>query len=406
MKSYNNLWKQLISDENIILAERTAGKGKNKNNRRHKDLRRFRANPENYIEYFRNYAENYNPKNIITKVIKDGSNDKERIITIPISEDVVLQNMIVNVLKSILIKGMYEHSYACIDGRGTIQAVKVIKKVMDKEDNDYIKPEFINYKRRNKKSKVSNCFKADISKFFNSIDQDNLIKRLNKIIRDKKFMNLLKKIIKSVPQGLALGYATSHWLANWLLTPLDHYIKEELKVPYYFRFVDDIVLFDSSKRRLHYDRNAIENYLQENYNLTLKPNWQIFPLSNYSTKVTKDIEYKRANNLFIKTKEGRFLDFLGYKFHRVNCLNNTSNRITIRKSNAKRIKHKAKHINNKKDKVNIYDVRQMITYVGMCKYANCFKWFYLNVLSQINISKLRNKISNFDKLKIAQLQFV
>ena len=38
MKSYNNLWEQLISDENIILAERTAGKGKNKNNRSHKDL--------------------------------------------------------------------------------------------------------------------------------------------------------------------------------------------------------------------------------------------------------------------------------------------------------------------------------------------------------------------------------
>lgn len=194
MKSYNNLWEQLISDENIILAERTAGKGKSKNNRRHKDLRKFRANPEKYVEYFRNYAENYNPKGVITKTIIDGSNGKQRIITIPTPQDVVLQNMVVNVLKPILVNGMYEHSYACIDGRGTIQAVKAIKKIMDKEENDYVNPKYANYSRKKKKkSKVSNCFKADISKFFNSIDQEDLIKRLRKIIRDKKFMELLEK---------------------------------------------------------------------------------------------------------------------------------------------------------------------------------------------------------------------
>ena len=281
MKSYNNLWDKFLSDDNIILAERNAGKDKSKNNKRHCQLREFRNNPENYVDYIREYVINYNPDKIITKTIKDGHSSKEREITIPSPEEVVLHNMLVNVLKPILMKGMYEHSYACIDGKGIHKAIKAIKKIIDKEDKEPFTYEQLEeiaskktpekaermlkyYKPKKKKpSKVKYCFKGDIRKFFNSVDQGDLIERLTKIIRDKKFMKLLEKVIRTVPKGLALGYTISHWLANWLLTPMDHYIKEVLKAPYYFRFVDDIVIFDSNKKRLHYYKDEIEKYLEE-----------------------------------------------------------------------------------------------------------------------------------------------
>jgi len=415
MKSYNHLWEQFISTDNIILAEKNAGKGKRKNNKRHKQLREYRTHPELYVEFFRDYAENYFAGELKTKLINDGIKAKQREITIPSPEEVVLHNMIVNVLKPILMKGMYEHSYACIDDKGSIQAVKAIKKIIDFEDRpEYSYEElqeiakkkspekaerilkYANKPHKKRHSKVKYCFKADIRKFFNSVNQDKLIERLTKIIRDKKFLNLLITVIRAVPSGLALGYTTSHWLANWFLTPLDHYIKEVLKVPYYFRFVDDIVLFDSSKKRLHQYRMAIQTILQEEYDLELKDNWQIFLISDFTDKVKKDIEYRKQNNLPIKTKEGRFLDFLGYKFHRKNCLNNKTSRITLRKSNALRIKRKARHI-KKKGFANIYDTRQMVTYSGIYRHCNCFKWASKFVDRNVKIKCLQYYVSKFDK---------
>ena len=88
-----------------------------------------------------------------------------------------------------------------------------------------------------------------------------LLQKFNKLLRDKKFFNLIKTILSTVAYGVALGYTTSHWFANWLLTPLDHYIKEKLKVSYYIRFVDDMVIFGGNKRKLHRIRIAISNFL-------------------------------------------------------------------------------------------------------------------------------------------------
>jgi retron-type reverse transcriptase len=435
----------------LIEAMKKAGKGKHKNNRRHSKLREYRNNPEKYVDFFINYIQTYYPEKHFVKVINDGISAKIRKIIVPTAEEVVLHNAIVIVLKPILTTGMYEHSYACIEGRGIHSANRKISKWIREEDNHNLSdeellkiarkknlnPYYVLHPRgkKNRKkyySKVKYVLKMDIKQFFNSVNIDLLAARFKKVIRDKRFLDLVIKVLKTVESGLALGYTTSHWFANWLLTPLDHYIKENLKISYYIRFVDDMVLFSSNKKQLHRTKEAIETVLKTEYDLELKDNWQVFMLSElkpetqnkllnnkkkieYHTEVIDEFNnrmekkfgpnrvkiklYKIATD---KVKEGRFLDFLGFKFHRKNIINSKSNRIGLRKSIALKIKRKANHIYKKKC-ANIRDARQIVTYAGYCKYCNCYQWFYNFVLTKVSISKMRKKISEYDKKKHLKL---
>ena len=72
MHSYNNLWEPLLTESTLISAMKNAGKNKNKNNRRHKKLKEYRNNPEQYVDFFVNYIKNYEPKTHFTKEINDG----------------------------------------------------------------------------------------------------------------------------------------------------------------------------------------------------------------------------------------------------------------------------------------------------------------------------------------------
>ena len=358
MKSYNGLYDKMISGNNIQLALLNAGRNKYKNNRRHKKLRKLRANPDRYIDLTREMAVNFVSSQHKPIEINDGISAKKRHIIVPTVKEIVVQHMIANVLQSIVMPSMYEHSYASIPGKGLHKAVKVIKKWIQKDHKN-----------------TKYCLKLDIKKFFDSVDQDVLLAKLRKIIRDNEFYRYIEMTVRTVDKGIPLGFVTSQWFANFLLTELDHKIKEEWGVKYYIRFMDDMVLFGSNKRRLHEVRKLIAEYLENELHLQLKENWQLFYMDNIRGK-----------------KQGHFLDFLGFKFYR--------NHIGLRSRLALKIQRKAKHI-YKKRQANIQDARQMVTYAGLVKCANCREWFWHHVLQYVSIKSLRKKISNYDKRRFA-----
>ena len=80
--------------------------------------------------------------------------------------------------------------------------------------------------------------KCDISKFFHSINHDNLKKKLLRRIKDKDALKIVFDIIDSNSNGLFIGSMTSQILAIFYLNDLDHFIKETLKIKYY---VKDII---------------------------------------------------------------------------------------------------------------------------------------------------------------------
>ncbi len=75
--------------------------------------------------------------------------------------------------------------------------------------------------------------------------------------------------------GCLFGNFTSQWFANFFLEDFDHYVKEKLKIPYYVRYMDDMLLFHRNKKELRKAKDEIELYLQKE-NLKLKENWQLF----------------------------------------------------------------------------------------------------------------------------------
>lgn len=360
IKSYNGLYEKMLSEDNIRLAIRKAARNKRKKNKRHKRLRQIRDNENKYVPIVRGWILEYLDKEIHHKPIEinDGISAKKRMIIVPSVAEMIVHHAITNVLKPILSKGMYEHSYASIPGRGLHAGMKVTRKWIYNNHKD-----------------TKYCLKLDIRKFFDSVDQDILLERLNKIIRDKQFFKYIEKVVRTTKSGIPLGFTTSQWFANFLLTELDHKIKQDFGIKYYIRFMDDMILFGSNKRELHRVRKLIDDYLREELNLQLKDNWQVFFMDSVRSK----------------KKKGKFLDFLGFKFYR--------NHVGLRRKLALVTQRKAKRIFKKNGKATIHDARQMVTYAGFAKYADCHDWFKNHVTKYVSIKRLRRKISAYDRSK-------
>ena len=121
------------------------------------------------------------------------------------------------------------------------------------------------------------CLKLDIKKYYPSIDHCILKKIIRKKIKDKDLLELLDEIIDSA-DGVPIGNYLSQYFANLYLTYLDHWLKEELKVKYYFRYADDMVFLHPNKSELWDIYNKVDEYLRENLNLQIKDNYQVFPV--------------------------------------------------------------------------------------------------------------------------------
>lgn len=177
------------------------------------------------------------------------------------------------------------------------------------------------------------------------------------------FLEILLEIINVNEQGLPLGFYTSQWLANWYLTDLDHYIKENLGAVHYMRYMDDMVIFGANKRKLHKMRIAIESYLNKSLGLQLKDNWQVFPM------------------------KARFLDFMGFRFYRF--------KITMRRSILYKACRKAKRMAKKKP--TIYSIKQALSYLGWFSQTDTYNVFQERFAKYINIQEMKRRIARYDK---------
>lgn len=345
MKSYNHLWEKFVSDENIELAIKRAGRGKQ--DRKSVKHRLENPNLKNEIAY---YAEHFQNRKHKPKEIYDGIQRKKRTIIVPSFDEQVIHHMVVNVLRPIFMRGMYEHSYGSIPNRGGHKAKKVIERYIRKHNKD-----------------CKYVLKMDIRKYFDSIPHDIYMEKLRKIIHDERFLAVLEEITEVVPKGIPLGFYTSQWTANWYLQGLDHYIKEELHAPLYVRYMDDMVIFCGNKKKLHEMRIEIEKYLNT-LGLELKDNWQVFRF-DYQGKY-------------------RFLDFMGFRFYR--------NRTTLRRSIMLKATRKARRI-YKADRITIFAARQMLSYLGWIKYTDTYEMYLTWIKPIVNYQKLKRKIAVHDK---------
>ena len=125
------------------------------------------------------------------------------------------------------------------------------------------------------------CLKLDVRKFYPSINHYVLKKMLRRKFKDADLLWLLDEIIDSAP-GLPIGNYLSQYFANFYLAYFDHWIKEEKRVKYYFRYADDMVILSDDKSYLHDLLKEIGKYFNEELKLEIKSNYQIFPVDSRS----------------------------------------------------------------------------------------------------------------------------
>jgi len=178
---------------------------------------------------------------------------KVRTIAVAPFRDRVMHHAVVGVLTPIFEKRFIHDSYATRKGKGTHAAVLRSQTFLRR------RPWFL---------------KADIRKYFDSVDHSVLFSILERKIKDRRLLALLKKVTGDslrLGKGLPIGNLTSQFLANVYLDPLDHLVKERLRVKCYLRYMDDFVLFADAKVRLLEWRDAMEEFLSEKLKLGFKP---------------------------------------------------------------------------------------------------------------------------------------
>ena len=208
---------------------------------------------------------------------------KKRIITAWPFKNRVINCAAYNVLWPIYSKSFYEHSYGSIPGKGQIKACMQLQQWMRKVS---LKP-----------GQKWWLGKADVAKFFFRIPHEVQLRELGKPLDDPDMMWFLETCIKGDgrPTGLPLEYSDvsdaerifgigmpvgsliSQMTANIVMTPVDHYMKRVIRVPYYIRYMDDMMLLAPSKNQAWDALYALDDYLRENMGLQLNRKTAVMP---------------------------------------------------------------------------------------------------------------------------------
>ncbi len=299
---------------------------------------------------------------------------KYRIIMSELMYDKIVNHLISKyVLIPTLSRKLIEQNVATRTGKGSKEGIRYMKKyinsIKENYDNVYI-------------------LKCDISKYFYNIDHEILINKLSHENFDKDILRVLiniisstnndyindlidssisrevshledmniydleakKKQLYSLPRyrkgkGLPIGNETSQLLAIYYLNELDHYIKEQLHIKYYVRYMDDFILIHHDKEYLKKCLNLINKKLSY-LKLSLNKKTQIYNL-----------------------KSG--VNFLGYKF----ILKNKKLVILLNNQTRKKIKRKLRKA--RKNNINFYK-KSLASYNGYFKVSTTNNFVYKN----------------------------
>lgn len=181
------------------------------------------------------------------------------------------------------------------------------------------------------------CYKFDISKFYESVNQDFVMYCVHRIFKDKKLIAMLDNFVRIIPKGISIGLRSSQGLGNLLLSVyLDHYLKDKYGVCHFYRYCDDGVVLGKTKAELWMIRDIIHEQLLE-IDLVVKPNERVFP-----------------------TAEG--IDFLGYVIR--------PNNVRLRKRIKQKFARKMCEVKSRKRRREL-----TASFYGMTKHADCNNLF-------------------------------
>lgn len=318
MKRVGNLYERIIAVDNLLLADANARRGKLQSY----GVRKHDANRMEHIQALHDQLANGTFKTSRYKVFTIYEPKEREIFQLPYFPDRIVHHAVMNVLEPIWVSVMTKDTYSCIKNRGLLKCACDTRRAL------FRSPDGTKY-----------CLKIDIRKFYPSIDHDVLKRIIRRKLKDERLLRLLDGIIDSVEHGVPIGNYLSQYFANLYLAYFDHWVKETLHVTHYKRYADDMVFFAADKETLHRWLDAVRAYLRDELHLTIKHNWQIFPV------------------------DARGVDFVGYVFRHTHT--------RVRKRIKQALCRRVARLNKRKTKPTKAEYKQAIaSWWGWLKYCD------------------------------------
>ena len=388
MKRKDNLYSRITDIRNIISMYNTRVKINTKNKMK---IEKFDEYYVSNITLVKNIldSKNYKPGKYNIFIIKE---PKVRLIMSLNIIDKIINHLVCEyLLVDIFDNSLIDTNVATRVNKGTHYGYKKL----------------VNYLNKNISNKLY-ILKFDISKYFFNINHDIVKKIIRTKIKDKNALNILDNIIDSTDSnyineeiiklknieinrinnsnnsnkdklikdimdiplykkgtGFAIGNPVSQAIAIIFLSYLDHYIKENLNIPFYCRYCDDGVLISDDKEYLKYCLKEITRIINK-YKLELN---------------MKKTRIYSIDNGF---------EFIGFRFIRKN------NKLLIKVKNQtkRKFKRKLKVLNKLyiNGIINYDTFNQVkVSYLGHLKYGNC------NKLIRNSLNKSDSKYSDLGR---------
>lgn len=295
MKRIGNLYSLIMAEENLKIAFKKAAKGKN----HLPEVIAFRDDFDANIERIRMQLITHTP-DIGHYRFFEVRDPKRRQICAASFPERVLHHAVMNICEPVLESYAIFDSYACRKEKGNRKA---LARALD-------------YSR-----KFKWYLKLDIKKYFDSIDHSVIMKMLQRKFKDKELLTLFSQLFATYHtqpnKGLPIGNLISQHLANFYLGLLDHWIKEDLRVQGYVRYMDDFIVFNAQKMILKNILEQIREFLKKELTLELKDNIQLNRSSHgipflgfrvFPNKILLSPESKKRFSIKFREYERKYLD--------------------------------------------------------------------------------------------------
>ena len=326
-KTLRNAYYKYLTYENLMKAHKKSQSGKTTR----KNIIKFNMKQEEYIMwlYERLYTKTYKHGGYTSFYVTE---PKLRKVEASAYIDRIVHRWVVDsFLMNTFVPQFIDTSYACLKDRWMHRAALAVQQGM---------------KKCKKKYGEYYILKMDIAKYFANINKEKLYEIIQRKIKDEDVLWLLREIIfsKKDKVGIPIGNLTSQIFANLYYNEADQYIKHVLKVQYYYRYMDDSILFMKSKKEIKEVKEKLEKFINEELYL----------------------KFNSKTNIF-KSTQG--VNFCGYKINEYRMKLRTKGKKRI-KRNIKKLKLKIKNgeISSKEAK------KRLCGHFGYLKYANSYNF--------------------------------
>lgn len=309
MTGTKDLFNSICSMDNLYRAYQNAKSGKGW----YKEVKQIEKRPFYYLAGLQYMLKNHLFKTSDYEIFILNEGKKKRdVYKLPFFPDRIAQWAILQVIEPFLLANMTADTYSAIPGKGIQPIVDDLRghyktKIVDGKKKSVWVPSILLTDEENTRY----CYKIDLHHYYQSINHEVLKQKFRKVFKDPELLWLLDEITDSINTateedlielslsgeievdpntGIPIGNYMSQYSGNFYFSSFDHWVKEELHTKHNYRYMDDVVIFASSKEELHEIHRKVTAYTRDYLHLNIKGNYQIFP-----TKV-------------------RGVDFVGYRF--------------------------------------------------------------------------------------------